>query len=216
MCGVVFRSLKYQSVRSVCAFWKPVKSSTTKVSKSNSNFKYVFGVHNFPSDTVSLHVSEPEFVHLGFCYTLRCSCYFVQPVYVPYTKRSIELEWRDSCWTHCWHDKSAICKRSIRWTRWLPVSHTLKRPCSTWGLINTCEHCLFISPSCATLFSSCRCLPPPCRSPAYTKQMNHHCGSLPLLLTAVFLTCTLTHSGQSNDTTYEKERKKSKRKVLQR
>lgn len=34
-------------------------------------------------------------------------------------------------------------------------------------------------------------LPPPCLSPAYTKQVNHHCPSLPLLLTAVF---SLVHS----------------------
>lgn len=40
---------------------------------------------------------------------------------------------------------------------------------------------------------------------AYTKQVNHHCRSLPLLLAAVFLTCTLTHSSQSKNTTYEKE-----------
>lgn len=39
-----------------------------------------------------------------------------------------------------------ICKRSIRWTCRLPVSHTVR---VVW--YNTCEHCLFISPSCVTL-----------------------------------------------------------------
>lgn len=47
MCGVVFRSLKYQSVRSVCAFWKPVKSSTTKsksakvTATSNTSLEFI-------------------------------------------------------------------------------------------------------------------------------------------------------------------------------